>query len=246
MKEQKLDFEINTNPAIVEDPNGELLTEVEKICHDVQTHLGMCHKLLKEGKLTEGVKDSILTLIDNKVTQFLSAMSYDGVLTAREAKYTTRIRLLNDENRLLRHQLGEKVSNEDVRERLKIMDQSFKAWWSEFGFGHCDELSFSGYQAKIVLCGMVFGSRLLCQSDKGKDEYLIRLGFEIDDRRVVYNDKSIKLLTKLLTDKYPSVDISDISLSTSARNGTPVIKDVTIFIADLNELASPELNNNAN
>lgn len=245
MKEQKLIFEINNNLTPVEDPNGKLMTVLEKIYRDVQCHLELCHKLLKEGKLTEGLKESSLALIDHNITQFLSKLGYDGVLTARAAKYTTQIRSLNDQNRALRHQLGEKVSNEDVRERLKIMDQSFKAWWSEFGFGHCDELSFSGYQAKVVLCGMVFGSRSLKQSDEAKDKYLAQLGFEIDDRRVVYNDKSIELLTKLLTEKYPSVDICDITLTTAARKGTPVIKDVTIFIGDLDEMSDPEPNNNA-
>lgn len=78
--------------------------------------------------------------------------------------------------------------------------------------------------------------------EEKKEEYLSRLGFEIEDRRVIYNDKSIALLNKLLTDKYPSIDIYSINLTTSALNGVPVIQDVVVFLRDLDNLtetASP-------
>ena len=78
--------------------------------------------------------------------------------------------------------------------------------------------------------------------EEKKEEYLSRLGFEIEDRMVIYNDKSIALLNKLLTDKYPSIDIYSINLTTSALNGVPVIQDVVVFLRDLDNLtetASP-------
>lgn len=169
-------------------------------------------------------------------------MGYEGVLAEKQKKLTEQIRSLNDENRKLRHQLGEKVSNEDVRERLKIMVSSFRNWWTEYGFGHVSDFYFGEYVAKISLSGMVFASRVSKAGEEKKEEYLSRLGFEIEDRMVIYNDKSIALLNKLLTDKYPSIDIYSINLTTSALNGVPVIQDVVVFLRDLDNLtetASP-------
>lgn len=83
---------------------------------------------------------------------------------------------------------------------------------------------------------MVFASRASNAGEEKKNEYLSRLGFEIEDGRVIYNDKSIALLKKLLTDKYPSIDIYNINLTTSALNGIPVIQDVVVYLRDLNDL----------
>lgn len=79
------------------------------------------------------------------------------------------------------------------------------AWWSEYGFGHNDAIQFGGYSAKITLSGMVFGSRGINRMPEAdKDTYLTEMGFEIDDRQVVANDKSISLLNDLLISKMPS------------------------------------------
>ena len=182
------------------------------------------------------MKENILSLTDHNVNEFLTQMGYEGVLAEKQKKRTEEIRSLHNENRKLRHQLGEKVSNEDVRERLKIMVSSFENWWTGYGFGRVNDFCFGEYVAKILLSGMVFASRASNAGEEKKNEYLSRLGFEIEDGRVIYNDKSIALLKKLLTDKYPSIDIYNINLTTSALNGIPVIQDVVVYLRDLNDL----------
>lgn len=236
MKERPLDFNRQDKPAIVEDPNGELITELKKQYKEIQQNLGLAITMLEKGNLTEGMKENILSLTDHNVNEFLTKMGYEGVLAEKMKKRTEEIRSLHDENRELRRQLGEKVSNEDVRERLKIMTSSFGTWWTEFGFGHVSDFYFGEYVAKITLSGMVFASRSSNSGEEKKDEYLSRVGFEIEDRRVIYNDKSIALLNKLLTDKYPSIDIYSINLTTSAMKGIPVIQDVVVYLRDLNDL----------
>lgn len=236
MKERPLDFNRQDNPAIVEDPNGELITKLKKQYKEIYQNLGLAIMILEKGQLTEGMKENILSLTDHNVNEFLTQMGYEGVLAEKQKKRTEEIRSLHNENRKLRHQLGEKVSNEDVRERLKIMVSSFENWWTGYGFGHVNDFCFGEYVAKISLSGMVFASRASNAGEEKKNEYLSRLGFEIEDGRVIYNDKSIALLKKLLTDKYPSIDIYNINLTTSALNGIPVIQDVVVYLRDLNDL----------
>lgn len=236
MKERPLDFNRQDNSAIVEDPSGELIAELQKQYKEIQQNLGLAMSLLENGNLTEGMKENILSLTDHHINEFLTKMGYEGILAEKMKKRTKEIRSLHDENRELRRQLGEKVSNEDVRERLKIMASSFGNWWTEYGFGHVSDFYFGEYFAKITLSGIVFASRSSNSGEEKKDAYLSRLGFEIEDRRVIYNDKSIALLNKLLTDKYPSIDIYSINLTTSALKGVTVIQDVVVFLRDLNDL----------
>lgn len=126
MKERPLDFNRQDNPAIVEDPNGELITKLKKQYKEICQNLGLAIMILEKGQLTEGMKENILSLTDHNVNEFLTQMGYEGVLAEKQKKRTEEIRSLHNENRKLRHQLGEKVSNEDVRERLKIMVSSLK------------------------------------------------------------------------------------------------------------------------
>ena len=130
--------------------------------------------MLEKGQLTEGMKENILSLTDHNVNRFLTRMGYEGVLAEKQKKLTEQIRSLNDENRKLRHQLGEKVSNEDVRERLKIMVSSFRNWWTEYGFGHVSDFYFGEYVAKISLSGMVF--RFPCFKGRRRKERRILSG----------------------------------------------------------------------
>lgn len=172
MKERLLDFNRQDKPAIVEDSNGELITELKKQYKEIQQNLGLAITMLEKGQLTEGMKENILSLTDHNVNRFLTRMGYEGVLAEKQKKLTEQIRSLNDENRKLRHQLGEKVSNEDVRERLKIMVSSFRNWWTEYGFGHVSDFYFGEYVAKISLSGMVFASRASKAGEEKKDYQL--------------------------------------------------------------------------
>ena len=97
---------------------------LKKQYKEIQQNLGLAITMLEKGQLTEGMKENILSLTDHNVNRFLTRMGYEGVLAEKQKKLTEQIRSLNDENRKLRHQLGEKVSNEDVRERLRIMVSS--------------------------------------------------------------------------------------------------------------------------
>lgn len=111
MKERQLDFNRQDKPAIVEDSNGELITELKKQYKEIQQNSGLAITMLEKGQLTEGMKENILSLTDHNVNRFLTRMGYEGVLAEKQKKLTEQIRSLNDENRKLRHQLGEKVSN---------------------------------------------------------------------------------------------------------------------------------------
>ena len=71
MKERPLDFNRQNNPAIVEDPNGELITKLKKQYKEICQNLGLANNDTRKGQLTEGMKENILSLTDHNVNEFL-------------------------------------------------------------------------------------------------------------------------------------------------------------------------------
>lgn len=119
MKERKLDFQKYDNTALVEDADGILSSKLQEGCKKINRNLGMLHELLAKGNLAEGMKKALLTSAEHEFTALLSDLGYAGILAEEKEKRYAQIRSLNIENRELRAQLGEKVSLEDIREKLK-------------------------------------------------------------------------------------------------------------------------------
>jgi hypothetical protein len=235
MKERELNLNRNGDSTIVIDTEGKLAKKLEKIYQNINLNLGFCYEQLKAGKLTVGMKETHLVLAEKYLLDFLTECGYDGILEKQKNERYTEIRSLNEENRNLRKQLGEKVSNEDVREKVKIIHDNFNRWWSENGFGHTSEFYITNYAARAKLSGMVFESRYKeNNTEERKSQYLNKLGFEIEDKHIILNDASAKLLEALLISKFPSVDI--IQIETYMRNGILTMKEIHIAIADLDEL----------
>lgn len=236
MKERGFTARLNTDETIVTDPDGKIAKSIKKIYSELTMNLGFCCEQLENGRLTEGMKQTHLSLAENYLIEFLKGIGYDGILEKEKEQRYTEIRSLNEENRALRTQLGEKVSNEDVRERIKIMESNFNKWWSIYGFGHVSEFAFTPYCAKIKLSGMVFESRYKKEVEtyERKSEYLNKLGFEIQGQFVVLSEQSLKLFENLITEKYPSTDI--VQMETYMRDGILTFKEIDVYIRNLDEL----------
>jgi len=240
MEERKLSFKCNDDPTLVEDKDGKLAKELAKIYKDIQFNLGFCYEQLTKGELTEGMKETHLSLTESYVLSFLKKMGYEGILEREQNERLSEIRSLNDENRELRKQLGEKVTNEDFREKIKNICSNFKRWWNIEGFGHVSEMSFREYGTLTVkLSGNI--SRSYYEDEERTEEekikYLEELGFSIDNEKyVIFNDSNINLLKKLLTEKYPSAKIWKIE--SHDRLTSMAIWDIEIIIKNLNDLES--------
>lgn len=240
MKEREINFTRNDDPTLVVDKDGAIAKKLAKVYDGINLNLGFCFEQLKKGKLTEGMKETHLSLTESYVQDFLKAMDYDSIIQKDKDERFKEIRAVNEENRELRKQLGEKVSNEDVREKLKSLEKSIESWWNINSFGHTSKINFMGHGAEIEFSGMVSESyhnrknKDKEQTEEDKIEYLKKLGFEIEDSFVVSNDKSLELIDKMLTDKYPSTKI--ISTTTNNRKNESVFRKINVIIYDLNDI----------
>jgi len=241
MEERKLNFDRNEDPTIVEDIDGKIAKKVNDIYQHLKMNLGFCYEQLVEGKLTKGMMDTHLGLTEHYVMDFLKEMGYDGILAKESEKRHIEIRLLNQQNRELRSQLGEKVTNEDFRERSKNMCESVRRWWNIYGFGHTSEINFMEYgHIKVKFSGMLSEAYYDQDHDQTKEmkvNYLMGIGFDFDENseHVLINDKNIETLSKLITDKYPSASIEQITTYHSSRSGR-TYGDIIVNIHNLDDI----------
>ena len=236
MKERALNFTRNEDESIVEDKDGELLKKVNKAYSDIQLNLEFCIEQLKEGKLTVGMMETHLSLSEHYIIDFLKVMDYDSILQKDVTERHENVKSLNIENRELRRQLGEKVTNEDAKEKMKNLSTSLRDWWRSKGFGHTSEINYSEYgSVNVKFSGMVCGGHNPHDSKESKKKYLSDLGFIYDDEYIIFNDKCLELLTVLIKEKYPSASIIETRVW-HGRNESSKLRDIDIHINSLDDL----------
>lgn len=230
MKERPLDFDFNDDdtPVELDDAQREKL---EKAARELQQTAGMLMYLIKEGKLGVGTRDSIAYALDHKVQDVCSVLDYDTYLKKSQAKTLREIQEVNVENRLLRQQLGEKVSLEDCRERLKLINDGLLQWAKTEGFGW---ISDRGTDDWGTLTGtMRTELDRWHRSDDAVRQKMIDFGFEFDDpekdgARPIANEKNIELLQKLVRTLSP--DAVPYEIKVDARGSVPRIESVKIML----------------
>jgi hypothetical protein len=241
MKERQLTrFIQDENPEIFQlDEKG--IASYEKAKKDILFLMHTIDEWAKNKTLEVGQKNMYCGLMETYIRDYTKSLGYTGELEAAAQQRHSEIRGLNKENRELRRMLGEKVSLEDVREKIKNIDNQFKEWWNRKGFGHQNNsrVTPSGFYCEIS--GLVFGSHYDedDMNDEEKVVYLSNLGFVVDDRHVTMSDSNLCILKKLLTDKFPSCEF--FNCETTYYGGSWVIKDVTIRIQDLNDFAQDKI-----
>jgi len=241
MQERKLNFNRNEDPTIVDDSDGQISKKLSKIYSDLALNLGFCQEQLVAGKLTKGMMENHLFLSEHYVMDFLTALGYDGILKKKNEERNSEIRSLNEQNRELRKQLGQKVSNEDFRERCKNMSHLIREWWNIYGFGHTSEIQFMEYGfAKIKFSGMIsdaYYDKSNNNTKKDKIVYLKGIGFDFDkdSENVLITDENIKTLTNLIVCKYPSANIDQMTTYHRSASGR-TYGDIEVCIRNLDDI----------
>ncbi|MDB0600644.1 hypothetical protein PL373_05695 [Tenacibaculum maritimum] len=239
MEERKINFKQNDNSTLVVDENGKLAKKLKKIYNHTTLNLVFCCDQLQKGTLTEGMKETHLSVAEYHMIRFLKELNYDSILyKAKEERYK-EIRSLNEENRELRRQLGEKASNEDAREKMKNISESIRAWWNIKGFGHTSSIKFgeSG-NIELVFSGMITSVyyQELEYSEKEKKEYLKNIGFDLDeDGFVLMSEKNTERLKTVITSKYPSAEIVEITLNFRSKRRN--YRDIKVIVKNLDDIS---------
>lgn len=243
MKERELTpMVLDENPEIFElDEKG--MAAYEKAKKEILFLMHTIDEWAKDRTLEVGQKNNYCGLLESYVQNYTKTLEYAGEIDAAKQQRYAEIRELNQENRELRRQLGEKVSLEDIREKLKNIRDQFAKWWNINGFGFQREERFidGGFFTELSghITDVYYDDNGM--SEKEKVAHLQTLGFTIsdpNDKFVDFSDNNIALLNRLLTTRFPSAQILEIK----ARNYQPPIKisDVKIVIRDFNDFGVKE------
>lgn len=218
MEERKINFKKNDDKTPVLDPDGTLHG---MLCVKMETlvkNFSLLLYLLQKGGLNEGTKESNAELFEQNSIEILNSLGYEGDINKKYNEYIQEIRSLNHENRELRKQIGMKVSNEDARERLKLITESFGEWWHNEGTGNIDDIIFGPYKMTATLRGYIYPSGRE-REIKNQVEMLKQKGFDVSSvtnfgHHLTASEKNFNMLKELFKSAFPHSDIDEINTAT--------------------------------
>ena len=242
MEERKINFKKNDDKTPVLDPDGTLHG---MLCVKMETlvkNFSLLLYLLQKGELNEGTKESSAELFEQNSIEILNSLGYEGDINKKYNEYIQKIRSLNHENRELRKQIGMKVSNEDARERLKLITESFDEWWHNEGTGNIDEIIFDRYKVTATLRGGIFPSSRE-KEIKNQVEMLKKKGFDISSvtnygHHLTASEKNFNMLKELFKSAFPHSDIDEINTATylGGESREEYVYVITKIIVNFNNL----------
>lgn len=249
MEERKINFKKNDDKTPVLDPDGRLHG---MLCVKMETlvkNFSLLLYLLQKGELNEGTKKSSAELFEQNSIEILNSLGYEGDINKKYNEYIQEIRSLNHENRELRKQLGMKVSNEDARERLKLITESFDGWWHNEGTGNIDEIIFDRYKMTATLRGSIFPSSRE-KEIKNHVEMLKKKGFDVSSvtnygHHLTASEKNFNMLKELFKSAFPHSDIDEINTATylggeSKEEYVYVITKIIVYFDNLDDIKITE------
>ena len=249
MEERKINFNKNDDKTPVPDPDGKLYGKLGGMQKNINERISLLLSLLKDGRLTEGTKEALLELFRRDAIDILNELGYEDSLNKKYNEFIQQLRSLNHENRELRKQLGMKVSNEDARERLKLITEAFSEWWNNEGTGNVDDIIFDPYKMTTVLRGYIYPHRRVRKTED-QVEMLKQKGFDVSSvtnygHHLIASEKNFNMLKELFKSAFPHSDIDKINTATylggeSKEEYVYVITDIIVNFYNLDDIKITE------
>ncbi len=222
------------------EPNKELVTlsdedkkVVTKALKDLIQSASFLYEMVSKGTLTEEMRETMTSLIATYSRDGLRPLGFQDQATKDHDNLVRKLRNANMDNEELRQQLGQKVSLEDVREKMKIIARAFDMWGDYHGFGYISDIHFDNYGC--LHGNMCLSTHISCS----REEDMRKLGFELTDDRdgcaMFATDANFELLRKLIRDNFgpdASMFRGKIDMH-SFSDERPHMRDVEVRLRDL-------------
>lgn len=211
----------------------------------LQSALGVLMGEYQKGALTKGYLSTLLAVSEAYCSELLDAFGYQGQLAEEIEERYTKIRALKIENQDLRAQLGNKVTSEDLRERIKAICTQLYDWWSEIGFNYLDDASVDWAFISVKL-GLSFQKPLfLLPENKVRCHHafnqLTKRGFTFNDTafsrcQLIANQGNQALLRALIIDRFPSAILGKIQTAYDVETDCFVLTEIEFKIHEFSDL----------
>lgn len=111
-----------------------------------------------------------------------------------------------------------KVSNEDARERLKLICESFYEWWHNEGTGNIESITFNEYGMTVTLRGYILPFRHVRKTEE-QVSMLKQKGFDVSSvvrygQHLTASEKNFNMLKELFENAFPHSNIDKINTTT--------------------------------
>ena len=232
MKERPIfeNKEPNKNLVELNDADKKIVTKALK---DLIQSAGFLLDMVTKGMLTEEMRETMTSLIATNSRDGLRPLGFQDQATKDHDNLVRRLRNANMDNEELRQQLGQKVSLEDLREKMKTIARAFNEWGDYHGFGYISDIHFDNY-------GCLNGNmHLLTHISGNRAEDLRKMGFELTDDRdgeaMFATDENFKLLQKMIRDNFgpdASMSYGKIDMH-SFCDERPHMREVEVRLRDL-------------
>ncbi|KQN96917.1 hypothetical protein [Paenibacillus sp. Leaf72] len=235
-----------------EDQKAVLLKDTKALFFAAQ----QLHEWVKENKLSDNMAKTLPSLIESHFVSIGKALDYDSHLMKEHEERYVEIRRVNQQVRDLENQLASSKPIDGVQQQLRVLRDTIYNWWTEKGFAHVSEITFSGWGSAIVEFSLSLdASSNALLNDKpvsekkrklNKIQDLIDLGFELEKEKesgsswnVLDTPNNRQILTNMIIGRFPSVSISKMeswAKGGSKNNDTWTIWRMVASIHDLRDI----------
>lgn len=223
--------EPNKNLVELNDDDKKVVTKALK---DLIQSAGFLLDMVSKDTLTEEMRETMTSLIATYSRDGLRLLGFQDQTTKDHDNLVRKLRNANMDNEELRQQLGQKVSLEDLREKMKTIARAFYEWGDYHGFGHFSDIHFDSYGC---LHGNMHLLSMHISGDRADD--LRKMGFELTDDRdgeaMFATDENFKLLQKMIRDNFgpdASMSYGKIDMYTFSDE-RPHMREVEVRLRDL-------------
>jgi len=232
MQERPLNFPQaqDETPVNLSDNEKKILIK----CADNLKNISLYFKgLLENNRLTVGLQENFCMLTEYEVTCVHNLLNYESLLVKHTEERFAEIRKLNEENTELRRQLGDRVSNDDIRERLKNISSDIKNWWSKVGCGFVRRVSLEQYVMYVEVSFSITG---IGKEKQETFELLKAQGVVINEETAVIEDCDVNRdwFHSLINKTFPSGMVWEIKSNGSKE--TFGLRDGTFVLRNLDDL----------
>lgn len=236
-------FELN------EDQKAVLL----KASKDIHFANAQLHELVSNNSLSVEMAKTLPSLIESYFSEAAKVLNYASHLLEEKEKRYVEIREANKTIRELQAKLGSSKPIDGLKEQLTHLSEVVSGWWNTEGFNHVHDTKYYPYGGmRVEFSFMLEHYRCFSETPvtdkRSQTEHIQRLrdmGFEFADFEkgrsekldLIDNHKNRSLLIKMLTERFPSLEVHSFSNRSSySSKEIFIIRHIDASIYDLTDI----------
>lgn len=184
--------------------------------------------------LKKGFSETLTESIHSYTLDLLTSLKYEGKYSKLREDLYVEIRTCHQANRNLRHEIGNKISVNDVKDKIVEMSKKIEHWWGFHGLGYVSDIYFHSYGAKVNFSCLIADSYSDEESStkEEKEKLLTSEGLEINKNQqcLADSEKSRDYIKNLIFSKFPTARFDEV------KTDLFTLKNIQINIGDLDEI----------